>query len=134
MKTQQEKLLELYTKAEKAWIKTMKIEEGSTVRVVSLFKSEQGGCDIDPVEQQKKQVGKTLKVSTIYGDNEGCSIRLEDGYYYPYFCLEPVEAEEMEWAGLECTLYVDGSAEIGCSSFTKEEIDQFIARRQQIMG
>lgn len=89
-----------YEERAKKWIKENNLKKGDYVKVTRKAEDGDGGWfGIWIDDSMTKSVGKILKSEGAI--NLNYSIKLEDGFYYPYFVLEKVEEPETQYVPFE---------------------------------
>lgn len=85
-----------YQERQDAWIKEHGIKVGSKVRVLRKVSNDgEDGWDCGWNSSMDDSVGGTLTVCEICNRKEDTrGLRLADGWWYPYFALEPVKKPE----------------------------------------
>ena len=107
---------EAYKVIQKAWVELYNVEVGDTVRVLRKAKTNELGWHNSWSyydDKMSESVGNLLKVSYV-----GRDISLDNGYGYPFFCLEPVKKAEPK---IEITVKVNGK-ESKLSAISKETL------------
>jgi hypothetical protein len=87
-----------YIAAQKAWLEMTGLKVGDKVKVTRAFKEGEFGWCGRGVEHSMthklSNVGNILTVTEIYGDDnhpeDGIAL---EGYFYPFFVLEPIQKE-----------------------------------------
>lgn len=78
-----------YIERQYKWIQDNNIQVDSLVQVMFVAEDFENGWLNNWSPLMDEATGKIFTVSTT--DEEGWGIKLDDGYYYPYFVLKPIE-------------------------------------------
>jgi len=119
-----------YTAAQEAFIALANLKTGSVVRVMRSAKdNEMGWGTYWNNKDMDRAVGNTRTVESV--DEKHLGIRMTDGFYYPFFVLQPVLPEPVEIkldsGEYTAAVQVDGSVKVGCQSISTETLDKIHA-------
>lgn len=101
---------EIFVKLQAKWIKLNEIKNGDEVKVIRGFTKDEQGCTSGYHNSIDRYIGKTYTIQDNFREAMSHGINLSSGPVVPYFCLEPVKAEDYKvgqrftWSGEEYIL------------------------------
>lgn len=121
-----------YIAAERSFKTLTQLKVGDKVKVIRTAKDrELGWSNSWNKTSMDKQVGKTLKVASGGFASEGSGIYCNDGYYYPFFCLEVLKTSapdvqiKLESGSYTATIVGGvGSIKVGCQTLSPAMVDR----------